>query len=129
MLATSRSGKWRTAGVGGGGRNFEVSGEYLEIAPPRLLVTTWLATWTGDVETTVGWELEPTSAGTLVRLNHSGPAPPSKLAELAQNYRGWPSMLGRLQAFAEAGKTVADARDLGVGEPPALRSACLQVGI
>jgi uncharacterized protein YndB with AHSA1/START domain len=36
-------GKWRTAGVNAEGRNFEASGEYLEIDPPRLLVYSWVA--------------------------------------------------------------------------------------
>lgn len=58
-------GKWRSVGTDGNDRRFEVSGEYRKIDPPRLLESTWRATWTGDVETTVRWELEP--AG-LVRL-------------------------------------------------------------
>ena len=47
-----RGGKWRSAGIGPNGR-FVVTGEYLEVAPPRLLVHMWVASWTGDAETTV----------------------------------------------------------------------------
>ena len=65
-------GKWSSDGEDGEGRAFEVSGEYLEIDPPRLLAYTWVASWTGDVKTTVRWELEPTAQGTLVRIRHSG---------------------------------------------------------
>jgi uncharacterized protein YndB with AHSA1/START domain len=46
-------GKWRSVGTGGPSDKFEVVGEYLEVDPPRLLVYTWMASWTGDVKTTV----------------------------------------------------------------------------
>lgn len=96
-------GKWRSLGVDANGGQFEVAGEYLEVDPPRLLSSTWRATWTGDVETTVRWELEPVEAGTLVRIRHSGfTAHP----ELAQAYRGWPRMLTWLQALLEKSETV-----------------------
>jgi uncharacterized protein YndB with AHSA1/START domain len=91
-------GKWRSAGLGPDGGNFEISGEYLEIDRPRVLMCTWMASWTGDAKTTVRWELEPAGQGTLVRIRHTGfAAQPS----LAQSYRGWPRMLGWLQAFLE----------------------------
>jgi uncharacterized protein YndB with AHSA1/START domain len=102
-------GKWRSGGVDGEGRSFEVSGEYLEIDPPRLLVSTWVASWTGDVKTTARWELEPTNQGTLVRIRHAGL---SAHPELAQSYRGWPRMLGWLQVFLENGETVQDRKPL-----------------
>lgn len=98
-------GKWRSSGVDGEGRRFEVSGEYLEIDRTRKLVSTWVASWTGDVKTTVRWELEPTNRGTLVRIRHAGL---STHPELAQSYRGWPRMLGWLQVFLENGETVHD---------------------
>ena len=59
-------GRWRSAGVGPDGGSFEVTGEVLEVQPPRLLVCTWVASWTRDVKTIVRWELEPTNEGTLV---------------------------------------------------------------
>jgi uncharacterized protein YndB with AHSA1/START domain len=96
-------GRWRSAGVGPDGGSFEATGEYLEIDPPRLLVYTWMASWTGDVKTKVRWELEPTKQGTLVRIRHSGLA---AHPEMANSYRGWPRMLGWLQAFLERGETV-----------------------
>ena len=65
-------GKWRSTGVDGQGRPFEAAGEYLEIEPPRLLVQTWIASWTAQVKTTVRCELQPTGEGTLVRHQHSG---------------------------------------------------------
>ena len=96
-------GKWRSIGIDGGGNNFEIKGEYLQVEPPRRLSSTWVATWTGDVKTTVTWELEPSGNGTLVRIRHSGLA---AHPELAQSYRGWPRMLGWLQALVEKGETV-----------------------
>ncbi len=98
-------GKWRSSGIDGQGQNFEVSGSYLEIDPPRLLVSTWMATWTGDVQTTVCWQLTSVAGGTLVKLTHSGL---SAHPELAQSYRGWPRMLGWLQALMERDETVED---------------------
>lgn len=56
-------GKWRSAGIGPEGRPFQVTGEYLEVAPPRLLVHTWVASWTGEAQTTVRWELQTTATG------------------------------------------------------------------
>lgn len=100
-------GKWKSTGLDGAGNNFEVAGEYLEIDRPRLLVSTWIASWTGAAKTTIRWELEATDGGTLVRIQHSGfLAHP----ELAQSYRGWPRMLGWLQALLERGETVGDRK-------------------
>src|SRR6266704_3475936 len=98
-------GKWRTAGVNAEGRNFEASGEYLEIDPPRLLVYSWVASWTGEAKTTVRWELHPDKKGTLVRLRHYGLA---AHPELVKSYSGWPRMLGWLQALLERGETCDD---------------------
>ncbi len=98
-------GKWRNAGLDGQGHGFEISGECLEVDPPRLLVLSWVATWTGNAKTVVRWELEPTGVGTLVRIRHSGFA---AHPELAASYRGWPRMLGWLQALLERGETVDD---------------------
>jgi len=96
-------GQWRCSGAGPDGGAFEITGEYLEVEPPRLLVTTWVATWTGKAKTTVRWELLPADAGTLVRIRHSGL---SSHPNLAQSYRGWPRMLGWLSAFVTKGETV-----------------------
>jgi uncharacterized protein YndB with AHSA1/START domain len=100
-------GKWRSTGVDAQAHTFEVVGEYLEVDPPRLLVLTWVASWTAEVKTTVRWELEPTSRGTLVRHRHSGLA---AHPELAKSFRGWPRMLGWLQSLLERGETVSDRK-------------------
>jgi len=96
-------GAWRSIGVDGNGSAFEITGQYLEVDPPRLLSSTWVATWTGDAKTKVRWELEPDGNGTIVRIHHSGFA---AHPELAPAYRGWPRMLTWLQALLEKGETV-----------------------
>jgi uncharacterized protein YndB with AHSA1/START domain len=55
-----RGGRWSSLGVGADGTSFQVEGEYLEVDPPRLLVHTWIASWSGPLKTVVRWELEPT---------------------------------------------------------------------
>lgn len=99
----SVGGTWRCMGVDGNGRSFEIAGEYTEIDPPRLLASTWVATWTGSIKTMLRWELTSAGKGTLVRVRHSGFA---AHPELSQAYRGWPRMLGWLQALLEKGETV-----------------------
>ncbi len=96
-------GRWHSSGVGPDGSNFDVAGEYLEIDPPRLLIYSWVASWTGTVKTTVRWELEPSGQGTLLRIHHSGLA---AHPELARGYRGWPRMLEWIRRFVEIGETV-----------------------
>lgn len=102
-------GNWSTIGVAAEGRRFEAKGEYLEIDPPRLLVHTWIASWTGDAKTKVRWELEPTKEGTLVRIRHTGLA---AYPEIAQSYKGWPMMLGWLKALLERDETVDDRKPI-----------------
>jgi uncharacterized protein YndB with AHSA1/START domain len=101
-----RGGKWRSTGIGPNGR-FEITGKYLEVSPPSLLVQTWIASWTGDAETVVRWELSPTANGTTLRLRHTGLAAHPGIGE---SYRGWPRMLGWIQALLEKGETVQERR-------------------
>jgi uncharacterized protein YndB with AHSA1/START domain len=98
-------GTWRSTGFDGQGRPFEATGEYVEVDPPRLLVQTWVASWAAQVKTVVRWELQPTDKGTLLRHRHSGLA---AHAEVKMSLRGWPRILGWLQAFVEKGETVED---------------------
>jgi uncharacterized protein YndB with AHSA1/START domain len=80
---------------------FQCHGEILEIAPPRLLVYTWIANWHDDKQrkTTVRWELESRGKGTHVKVTHSGLAQ-EKVAR--EDYRGgWPGVLEQLKKFSE----------------------------
>ena len=109
-------GTWYTSGVGSDGTEFTVSGTYLEIDPPRLLVHTWIPSYSGLQETTVRWELEPhevhglhgsgthrVGTGTMVRVRHSGFAGHLEQAQSHQN--GWGASLGWLKSFIETGET------------------------
>lgn len=97
-------GKWRSEGVGADGTPFHVSGEYLECVPPALLVHTWVASWTGDLETTVRWELKPDQGGTQLTIRHSGF---SGHAEAAKSHSdGWVRVLRWMQGFVDRGETI-----------------------
>jgi uncharacterized protein YndB with AHSA1/START domain len=86
------------------GAPYHVSGEYVEVDPPRLVSYTWVASWSGPLKTLVRWELEPVDGGTLVHVRHSGFA---GAAEAAQNhYQGWQRVIAWMQAFVEKGETV-----------------------
>ena len=89
------------------------SGRFVELVPERRIVFTW--GWEGEApsvppgSTTVVIELEPTEAGTLLRLTHSGLAP----AAVTDHHReGWELYLERLRVRAEGG-------DPGPIPPPA----------
>jgi uncharacterized protein YndB with AHSA1/START domain len=98
-------GKWLCEGVGDSdGKPYQVNGEYVELDPPRLLAYTWVASWSGPLQTLVRWELTSEAGGTKVRLRHSGfaVAPPAAQA----HYQGWLRVTAWMQAFVEAGKTI-----------------------
>lgn len=110
-------GKWISKGVGANGDTFQVSGEYLEIDPPRLLIQTWVSSYGGDLKTTVRWELEPQSVhglhpggpqragtGTLVKIQHSGFAAHPEQAKSHSD--GWQRVLTWVQTFVEKGQTI-----------------------
>jgi uncharacterized protein YndB with AHSA1/START domain len=94
-----------------------VGGEYLEVDPPRLLVHTWIASYSPELKTVVRWELEargvhnlhsvgPKKAGTgtFVKIRHDGFA---GNAEQAKGHGdGWIRVLGWMQVFVEEGKTI-----------------------
>jgi uncharacterized protein YndB with AHSA1/START domain len=110
-------GKWISSGVSPNGETFSVSGEYLEIDPPHLLVQTWSSSYMGDLVTTVRWELEPQSVhglhpggpkrsgtGTLVKITHSGFAGYPDQAK--SHGDGWQRVLAWMQAFVEKNQTI-----------------------
>ena len=117
-------GKWQSDGVGADGSPFRVEGEYLEVDPPRLLVHTWIASYSGDVEnrgslgigSTRGPQLASGGAkkagtGTFVKIRHDGFAGNSEQAK--GHGDGWIRVLGWMQAFVEEGKTI-DTREAKV---------------
>lgn len=96
-------GKWLCEGMGTDGTPFQVSGEYLELAPPRLVIYSWIASWTGGLKTTVRWDLESVDGGTQVTIRHSGFAGHPEARSHAQ---GWTRVVAWLQSFVEKGETV-----------------------
>lgn len=113
-------GKWSSVGVGADGTSFRVEGEYLEVDPPRLLVHTWVPSYSQLPKTVVRWELEASDiqglrhsghqgmgTGTRVKLRHHGFAGDVKAAN--DHGQGWTRVLGWLQSFTERGLT-ADTR-------------------
>ena len=115
-------GKYRNEGVSQDGKTFSVEGEYLEIDPPRLLVHTWLSSYSDFQKTVVRWELEPhdvhalqhqgphrVGTCTVLKIRHSGFA--GNIASAQGHGEGWKRVLGWMQAFVEKGETI-DTRTL-----------------
>jgi uncharacterized protein YndB with AHSA1/START domain len=105
-------GKWRSDGIGADDQPFYVEGEYLEVDPPRLLVHTWIGSYSGPLKTVVRWELEPHSVhglhpsgpkksgtGTLVRVSQQGFA--GNVESATGHGEGWKRVLGWLESFVE----------------------------
>ena len=114
-------GKWRSDGVGADGKTFYVEGEYLEVDPPRLLVHTWIGSYSGPLKTVVRWELEPhtvhglhpsgpkkSGTGTLVRVRQDGFA--GNLENATSHGEGWKRVLGWLEGYLERSETVSNAK-------------------
>lgn len=99
-------GQWRCDGTSDAdGSPYHVSGEYVDVDPPRVVSYTWVASFSGPLKTLVRWELESSDGGTLVRLNHGGFA--GIAAAVQGHYQGWQRVLGWMQGFVEKGETVA----------------------
>jgi uncharacterized protein YndB with AHSA1/START domain len=91
-------GKYRSQGAGKDGQTFEVSGEYLEVNPPRVLAHTWVASYGGQ-PSVVRWELKPAGTGTRLRVTHSGFRGDPQSKTMYSN--GWPGVLTWLAAYAQ----------------------------
>jgi uncharacterized protein YndB with AHSA1/START domain len=91
-------GKWSTVAVNADGTQSTVGGEYVEVDPPRRLVYTWRPSWDDFVETTIRFDLQPTSAGTRVLVTHSGFG--DRAAQATGTGEGWKRVLEWLGEFA-----------------------------
>jgi uncharacterized protein YndB with AHSA1/START domain len=110
-------GKWWCSGEGADGKKFSVEGEYLEVEPPRRLVHTWVASYTGETKTTVYWDLIPQAVhglhpagpkkagtGTLVKLRHEGFAGDPQ--GCVSHGEGWKRVFGWLEMYLVDGVTI-----------------------
>ena len=80
------------------------TGENLEVDPPRLLVQSFTALWSDEVEavgpTRVSWEIEPVGSSCRLTVTHDQ-LPAGVNAEL---YGGWPMILSGLKTLLETGE-------------------------
>jgi uncharacterized protein YndB with AHSA1/START domain len=66
-------GQWRSDGVSDvDGSPYHVSGEYVEVNPPRAVSYTWVASWAGPHKTLVRWELEAASGAWMQSFLEKG---------------------------------------------------------
>ncbi|MFQ5737422.1 MAG: SRPBCC domain-containing protein [Acidobacteriota bacterium] len=93
-------GRYLSQGKNADGRPFEVSGEYLEIDPPRRLSFSWKPSWEEmGPATVVVFDLKPVETGTRLTMTHGGFA---GYPEAFKNHsQGWPLVLGWLKNFGE----------------------------
>lgn len=87
-------GTFRSEGVSADGKPFSVSGEYLEVRPPHLLVHTWKYDWGTASPTTVRYRIEAIPTGSRVTVRHEGFK--DNAADCDGHARGWERVLGWL---------------------------------
>lgn len=81
----------------------DISGEVLEATPVHKLVYTWIVAGT-SVDTTVSWQLEETSTGTKLLLEHSGISqyPGESAVTMFNSFNGgWDNCILELNKFLE----------------------------
>ncbi|PYP79191.1 MAG: hypothetical protein DMD35_09185 [Gemmatimonadetes bacterium] len=111
--------RWRAPAIAPDGTTGDVSGEYLGVAPPYRLETTWRASWNDFATERVRFELVPIEVGgvegTRVTVTHTRAqsrlhATTSALAHASvRGAEGWPSLLARLAVHvATTGTLVHD---------------------
>lgn len=93
---------WRSPAVAPDGTRGTVRGEYLVVARPHRIETTWRASWDDAADSLVRYELEPThidgAAGTRLTVTHTMA---SARAERAVRTH-WRAPLGRLALLLHA---------------------------
>jgi uncharacterized protein YndB with AHSA1/START domain len=89
----------------------EAGGPVLEADPPRRFVFQWTP---GDSTTTIEFDLEPLSPGTVLTVTESGHAMTEKdLAALVDCAAGWGEALTLLKMYFEYGLTYSCVPDKG----------------
>jgi uncharacterized protein YndB with AHSA1/START domain len=94
-------GVWSCQAEGPQGKS-SVRGKYLEIDRPKLLVVTWEPSWDDFQTTTIRYDLQPTPAGTRLKVTHTGFGP---RADSCQGHAaGWNRVLEWLAAHLAGSK-------------------------
>jgi uncharacterized protein YndB with AHSA1/START domain len=86
-------GKWRVEGKSADGQPYSVSGEFLEIVPPKRLVQTWSYDWDGGKNkppTRLTYLLDDIPGGTRVTVRHEGFSNPESCGSHSS---GWERVL------------------------------------
>jgi uncharacterized protein YndB with AHSA1/START domain len=96
-------GKWSTSGGSVNMGDINVHGEVLELDRPCRLAYTWISSWLPKT-TTVVWELENQSGGTIVKVTHTGFDGNAEHTDA--HGIGWNLVLSWLQGYVERGETV-----------------------
>ena len=94
-------GAYRSDGIGREGDPFHVSGQILEVDPPKRLVQTWEPSWEPGPPSTVTWMLEPIATGTRLTVRHTGFANPAACEGHSQ---GWIRVLAWLGGYTAPAK-------------------------
>ena len=106
--AAASATRWDARVIAPDGTVGIVTGEYGTVAPPRLLETTWRASWNDFVPERVRFELVPIEvggvAGTRVTVTHTRAAvqwraPSSAFSRTLGRAELWPTFLARLAAY------------------------------
>jgi uncharacterized protein YndB with AHSA1/START domain len=92
-----------------GGGEVVVDGEIIECDPPRKLVQTWRAAWTGEGHTRLTYEIKPGLGGvTALTLVHELDGAPGTAAQVGGEVEGagggWAEVLSDLKTLLETGK-------------------------
>ncbi len=114
-------GQWRTVGRGASGP-FSVSGEFLEIDPPRRLVQTWRPDWDGGHTTTIHYLLDPIATGTRVTVRHEGFGDRAESCD--SHSRGWERVLEWLARFTTPAAAPPATAPAAGGAPAPMYFCC-----
>ena len=90
-------GRWRVEGKRADGTSYSVSGEFLEITPPRRIVQTWSHDWDANHPATkLTYALDDIPGGTRVTVHHEGFG--DRAAACNEHAMGWEMVLEWLAA-------------------------------
>ena len=86
-------GRWQASGIGGG-KPYELEGEFIDVEAPRRLLHTWNLGGSPEATTTIEYILEPAGDGTRVTLRQSRFSSPGACAATCL---GWETSFEELQ--------------------------------